>query len=103
MAILSRNFIQGSVEEVTIIPGEPGKAVGYCSDVKECKDKVTQKDRGLEPVEVLPQSATSNNIQRATTEIPDTFVVVDGSTYYVSSASLRCSWTPTEFTNLLVK
>ena len=46
---------------------------------------MTKKDRSPEPVEVLPQQSTSTEIQGAdVTEIPDTVVVVDGNTYYVS-------------------
>ena len=47
---------------------------------------MTKKDRSPEPVEVLPQQSTSTRIQGAdhVTEIPETVVVVDGNTYYVS-------------------
>ena len=47
---------------------------------------MTKKDRSPEPVEVLPQQSTSTQIQGAehVREIPDTVVVVDGNTYYVS-------------------
>ncbi|CAB3996808.1 Hypothetical predicted protein, partial [Paramuricea clavata] len=79
----SGNGFLGSVEEVTILPGKPGKAVSYCNDLTDCKAKVTKKNRGLEPVEVPPQPSTPNDIQRADVQaIPDTVVVVDGNTYY---------------------
>ena len=76
------SFLQGSLEELIIFPGRPNEAVNYCEKVKECKTKVTKKDRVLEPVEVLPQS-TRRDIQGAE-RIPDEFVVKDGTTYYVS-------------------
>ena len=78
------------VEEVTIIPGKHDEAAKYCGNVQECQNKVTKKDRGLEPVEILPQPTTTNIQAAEVKDIPETLVVVDGKTYYVST--IACGW-----------